>query len=125
MKTQKLAAVLLTLALSLGASQGALAHPDISCVAEVTYVGEVIQGTTSFISKGQPGKDKGRLLSKVEDALFKLRHHKPADAQKKLVNIRDKVTELRDARKMKIGYDDANIILTAVEYADSCLSAIR
>ena len=124
MKTNKLAAVLLILTLSLGASQGALAHHDDTCVYYLTDLGEVIEGTNSFYSKGQPGRDKTNLLRKVDEALFKLNYHKPADALKKVRNIRDKMVELRDARKTKIDYGDANIILTEVAKAESCLNAI-
>ena len=124
MKTQKLAAVLLTLALSLGASQGALAHHYDACVDELNAVKQAIEDTDSFFSRKQPGRDKERLLGKVEEALMKLIQHKPGGALKKVGNIQAKVEELRDADKNKIGYEDANWILTKVEYAENCLEAI-
>jgi hypothetical protein len=126
MKTQKLAAVLLTLALSLGASQGALADDNDmpTCWDELKAVEEAIEDTNSFSSKGrhgEPSRDQTRLLDKVEEAIMKLIQHKPAGALKKVGNIRAKVEELRDADKDKIDDDDANWILTKVEYAENCL----
>ena len=120
MKTQKLAAVLLTLALSIGASQGALAHHDDTCVDELNAVGTVIAGTTSFTN----GRDQERLGDKVIEALHKLNQHKAAGALKKVGNIRAKVEQLRDAGKMKISDTDASAILTAVANAESCLNGI-
>jgi len=120
MKTQKLAAVLLTLTLSLGASQGALAHHDDTCVDEVNAVGTVIAATTSFTNV----RDQERLRDKVIEALLKLNQHKATGALKKVGNIRAKVEELRDARKTKISATDASAILTAVGNAEMCLNAI-
>jgi len=126
MKTQKLAAVLLTLALSLGASQGVLANDDPmpTCWDKLKAVETAIEDTNSFFSKGRPGRDKERLLDKVEEALLKLIQHKPAGALKKVGNIRAKVEQLRDADKDKIDDGDASTILTAVANAESCLNAI-
>ena len=127
MKTNKLAAVLLILTLSLGASQGALAHHDTTCVSALNDLRGAIADTNSFVSNGRHGetaRDKTRLLDKADEALFKLGFHKPADALKKVGNIRDKMVELRDARKTKIDYGDANNILTEVAKAESCLNAI-
>ena len=123
MKTQKLAAVLLTLALSLGASQGALANDDPmpTCWDKLKAVEKAIEDTNSFVSKGQPDRDKMRLLDKVEEAILKLIQHKPADALKKVRNIRAKVEQLRDADKDKIADADAIIILAAVLQAEICL----
>jgi hypothetical protein len=119
MKTQKLAAVLLTLALSLGASQGALAHHDLTCVSEVTDIGTAILG-----SDFKKHRDQERLGNKVIEAGLKLNQHKPAGALKKVGNIRAKVEQLRDADKTKIDDGDASTILTAVANAESCLNAI-
>jgi hypothetical protein len=117
--------VLLTLALSLGASQGALADDDPpACWDELKAVEEAIEDTDSFDSKGRPGQDKRRLLAKINEAILKLIQHRPAGALKKVRNVRAKVEQLRDADKDKIDDWDANWILTKVEYAEDCLEAI-
>jgi hypothetical protein len=121
MKTQKIAAVLLTLALSLGASQGALADDDPmpACSSEVEYVGDAIADSSSLKKR-----DRDRLGDKVIAASMKLRQHKPANALQKIGDIRRKVEDLHNAPKTKISDEHAYAILTAVAGAESCINGI-
>jgi len=113
MKTQKLAAMLLTLALSFGASQGALAH---ECSSAIDVIRAEIAAADDL-----KDRDRTALDSKAYAADLKLGDDKPYDALKKLDNIRTKVIALRDARKTKIDDDDANTILDEVYNAEVCI----
>ena len=115
MKTQKFAAMLLTLALSFGASQAALAH---ECTVALDTLTATIDGA-DFAND----RDSRKLQSKVVAADLKLLDHKPYDAIQKLGDIGTKINRLlSDSRKQKIDPNDAVDILGEVTNAQDCIA---
>jgi len=115
MKIRKLAAMLLTLSLSLAASPSALAHAHV-CSPALDALGATI-GSSDF--KNQ--RDQDRLGLKVVAADSKLLDGKPYDALQKLDNIRTKIDGLLADRKTKINKYDAADILGDVGDAEDCI----
>ena len=115
MKIRKLAAMLLTLSLSLAASPSALAHSHV-CSPALDALGATI-GSSDF--KNQ--RDQDRLGLKVVAADSKLLDGKPYDALHKRDNIRTKIDGLVADRKTKINKYDAADILGDVGDAEDCI----
>jgi hypothetical protein len=115
MKTQKLAAMLLTLALSLGASQAALATCDVD--GTLTALSDTI--ALAYFAND---RDERKLKGKVEAARDKLDDGKPYDAKDKLADIKYKIDNLLgNTRKQKIDPSDGADILRDVATASDCI----
>ena len=115
MKTQKLAAMLLTVALSFGASQAALAHECTNALDTLTAT----IGGAYFANDS----DSGKLQSKVTAADLKLNGHKPYGAIQKLGDISTKINRLlSNLRTQKIDPDDGADILGDVTIAQDCIA---
>lgn len=126
MKIRNLAAMLLTFALFLGASQSVLAGkpecppPGVvhNHACEVALAALSLQIDSSDFTKD---RDKDGVGGKVTVADCKLHDSKPYDALDKLGNIRTKINGLLADRKTKIDPDDAAAILGEVEDAELCI----
>jgi len=135
MKIHNLAATLLTMILSLGAFQAALAenpHGDVrppvfdcglplikhthACASQLS-----ILFNTIFYAEFANARDRDRLQSKVCAADGELHASKPDDAYYKLENITNKVNNLLSDLKEKIDPDDAGDIKEDVEDAQDCI----
>lgn len=131
MKIQKLAALLLTIPLSLAASQSAVANPNSTptcdlakrdhnahgCLVELLAVFDVIGGAMSVSAKDEP-----KLQSKVcaaDDKLEVTPSPKTADAIKKLENIIVTVNS-----KAKIVDTDAAEIAAEAVLAQLCIGEL-
>jgi hypothetical protein len=125
MKIRNLATTLLTITLSLGASQAALAedfttHGHLCGDQLNTVVAQI--AATEF---AQPA-EVGRLQSKVTAADGKLHVGKPDDAYYKLEDITSKVLSLlSNTRKEKIDPIEGPQIITDVEAAQACIDLNR
>jgi hypothetical protein len=114
MKIRNMAATLLTIALSLGVSQSALAEHN--CDAEFELVKIAIH-PDDFAKAG----DAKRLDSKVDAASLKFGLGKTTDSWQKLEDIRTKINGLLADRKEKIDPIAAGIILGEVDDAQLCV----
>jgi len=144
MKKRKLAAMLLTMTLSLGAFQAAVAdEPSINCLSIETAAcsgepkGELNLLCASlkaakFVNEG----DRHKLLHKFEEVVLKLQFHKPEDAIAKLgqdpllvlgsKGIRKKVDDLVQGggrgKKTKILEAHGIEIIKLVDASTACIT---
>jgi hypothetical protein len=130
MKIQKLAALLLTIPLSFGASQAALADED-DCDLEATACETYLEmlchtiASATFWKKGEIDYENGeqdRLIHKVHAASGKFAIGKAGGSYDKLLNIGSKVTDLQSASKIKIDALDAVAILDDLDDAKDCVN---
>lgn len=135
MKNRTMAAMLLTLALTFGASQSALADCDLNfetgldnaATADLKYLCGTILGADFLMPRKQYERDLKSLTSKSGEANVKAYKGRAADAVKKVNDIIKKVRVLQDpaswgkGSKVKIDYDNAEDILDAAGSAIRCI----
>ena len=132
MKTQKLAAMLLTLALSLGASQVVLAGDDCSTeIGAVQYelnwgidpIGICFTGGALDGHRNAKRTCDG-LNGKLDAADEKIDQGKIEDAGKKLENFQEKIDSLAMRRKPIIDGDEYNALNGPLQIAKACVAGL-
>ena len=121
-KNRNLAAMLLILALTFGASQSVLAGKPVPntdpnvCTPDLALVKNALE------IAGMSSNDTSRLSAKVDFANSKLNVDKPLDAVQKLDDIYYKVMDLSAAPKTKID-DGADVyIYSTIDDAKACIA---
>ena len=111
----------LAVTMLLGASPASATTID-ECKALIDVVQTTLDGVE--VGGGNPERTRASLESKLAGAKTKLDQAKVDDALQKLGQFRDKVAELRDARKPKIDAGDAAVLIAAVDDAIACVESL-
>ena len=108
--------------LSAARSATSIVASEDQCSAEFAAARTAVTDA-EFLGK-QADRDEASLLAKLDDAQAKLDAGKTADALGKLDDFRSKVIAFRDAPKPKIGTEDAQRLLDAVDALIACINSI-